>query len=49
VRILYGNNTNVNVPPELVSLTGFIDLGGGNGDYSEAGATHLVEHEVRVV
>lgn len=38
VRVLYGNNTNVNVPPELVELRGYIDLNGGAGSYNENGA-----------
>lgn len=40
-RVIEGNNTNVDCPPELVSLTGYIDLGGGDGSYSEDGAYAL--------
>lgn len=36
-RILPGNTTNVDVPPVLVSLNGYVDLGGGAGSYSENG------------
>lgn len=41
VRVLYGNNTNVYVPPHLESLNGYIDLGGGAGAYSENGSYSL--------
>jgi hypothetical protein len=37
VRILFGNNTNVYVPPQLISMTGYIKLNGGAGAYSENG------------
>lgn len=38
VRILYGNNTNVDVPPHLESLIGYVEKGGGAGYYSETGS-----------
>lgn len=41
IRVLYGNTTNVDVPPHLESLTGYIDLGGGAGSYSESGGYSL--------
>jgi hypothetical protein len=37
VRVLFGNSTTVSVPPQLISLTGYIDLNGGAGSYSENG------------
>jgi hypothetical protein len=39
--ILYGNNTNVDVPPHLESLNGSVDVGGGVGSYSETGTYAL--------
>lgn len=41
IRVLHGNTTNVDVPPHLESLTGYVDAGGGNGSYSENGGYSL--------
>lgn len=38
IRVLYGNTTNVDVPPHLESLVGYVDIGGGSGSYSENGS-----------
>jgi hypothetical protein len=43
VKVLYGNNTNVDVPPHLESITGYIDIGGGGGSYSSTGSYVLSE------
>lgn len=37
IRILPGNNTNVDVPPFLYALTGHVQVGGEAGSYSETG------------
>lgn len=40
-RVIYGNRTNVDVPPQLESLNGIIDRDGGAGSYSENGSYSL--------
>lgn len=37
VRKIYGNNTNVDVPPQLSTLTAYVDLSVAGGAYDEGG------------